>query len=173
MYKRQNIGKASYTEWQEWIESVNDDLPEPENMADAWNNLPELSPPLIDGVLRQGHKMLLAGPSKAGKSYALIELSCAIAEGRRWLSWVCARGKVLYAVSYTHLFVLLDKLEQMDIDTLRSFGMWLEQEGLQAIATRVSTGSECSIIIEDGYIAGETAAEPVKPDAPNWKAGEF
>ena len=70
-------------------------------------------------------------------------------------------------------FVLLDKLEQMDIDTLRSFGMWLEQEGLQAIATRVSTGSECSIIIEDGYIAGETAAEPVKPDAPNWQAGEF
>lgn len=91
-----NIGKASYAEWKEWIESVNDDLPEPESMADAWDNLPELSPPLIDGVLRQGHKMLLAGPSKAGKSYALIELSCAIAEGRRWLGWVCARGKVLY-----------------------------------------------------------------------------
>ncbi len=48
-------------------------------------------------------------------------------------------------------FVLLDKLEQMDIDTLYSFGEWLEQEGLQAIATRVSTGDECSIIIEDGY----------------------
>lgn len=48
-------------------------------------------------------------------------------------------------------FVLLDKLEQMDIDTLNSFGAWLEQEGLQAIATRVSTGNECSIIIEDGY----------------------
>ena len=91
-----NIGKASYAEWKEWIESVNDDLPEPESMAGAWDNLPELSPPLIDGVLRQGHKMLLAGPSKAGKSYALIELSCAIAEGRRWLGWVCARGKVLY-----------------------------------------------------------------------------
>lgn len=91
-----NIGKASYAEWKEWIESVNDDLPEPESMADAWDNLPELSPPLIDGVLRQGHKMLLAGPSKAGKSYALIELSCAIAEGRRWIGWVCARGKVLY-----------------------------------------------------------------------------
>lgn len=91
-----NIGKASYAEWQEWIEGVNDDLPEPESMADAWDNLPELSPPLIDGVLRQGHKMLLAGPSKAGKSYALIELCCAISEGRRWLGWVCARGKVLY-----------------------------------------------------------------------------
>lgn len=48
-------------------------------------------------------------------------------------------------------FVLLDKLEQMDIDTLNSFGEWLEKEGLQAIATRVSTGEECSIIIEDGY----------------------
>lgn len=48
-------------------------------------------------------------------------------------------------------FVLLDKLEQMDIDTLNSFGEWLEQEGLQAIATRVSTGDECSIIIEEGY----------------------
>lgn len=49
-------------------------------------------------------------------------------------------------------FVLLDKLEQMDIETLTDFGMWLEKEQLQAIATRVSTGSECSIIIEDGKI---------------------
>jgi predicted ATP-dependent endonuclease of OLD family len=52
-------------------------------------------------------------------------------------------------------FVLMDKLEQMDLDTLREFGEWLEQEGLQAIATRVSTGDECSIIIEDGYVKGE------------------
>ncbi len=52
-------------------------------------------------------------------------------------------------------FVLLDKLEQMDLDTLNSFGEWLEQEGLQAIATRVSTGDECSIIIEDGYSVKE------------------
>lgn len=51
-------------------------------------------------------------------------------------------------------FVLLDKLEQMDVKTLNSFGAWLEQEGLQAIATRVSTGDECSIIIEDGYSKG-------------------
>ena len=49
-------------------------------------------------------------------------------------------------------FVLLDKLEQMDEDTLNEFGRWLEEEGLQAIATRVSTGDECSIIIEDGMI---------------------
>lgn len=65
-------------------------------------------------------------------------------------------------------FVLLDKLEQMDVKTLREFGAWLEAEGLQAIATRVSTGDECSIIIEDGYIKDET------PPAPRtWKEGEF
>lgn len=91
-----NIGKAGWREWQEWIEGVNDDLPDPENLSAVWDNLPELSPPLIDGVLRQGHKMLLAGPSKAGKSYALIELCCSIAEGRPWVGFDCARGRVLY-----------------------------------------------------------------------------
>lgn len=58
-------------------------------------------------------------------------------------------------------FVLLDKLEQMDTDTLKEFGEWLEREDLQAIATRVSTGDECSIIIEDGY-----ATEPAQTAPP-------
>ncbi len=91
-----NIGKESFTEWQDWIESINDDMPDPESLSSEWNDLPELSPPLIDGVLRQGHKMLLAGPSKAGKSYALIELCAAIAEGKNWLGFNCAQGKVMY-----------------------------------------------------------------------------
>lgn len=74
-------------------------------------------------------------------------------------------------------FVLLDKLEQMDMKTLNEFGHWLEGEGLQAIATRVSTGDECSIIIEDGYVKGQQQYEevsqvPVTP-SPSWKAGEF
>lgn len=69
-------------------------------------------------------------------------------------------------------FVLLDKLEQMDEDTLNEFGHWLEQEGLQAIATRVSTGDECSIIIEDGYVKGQEPEEAPAPQ-PTWKAGEF
>ena len=91
-----NIGKESWNEWQEWIESVNDDLPEPEGLESVWDHLPELSPCLIDGVLRQGHKMLLAGPSKAGKSFLQIELCIAIAEGQKWLSWQCAKGRVMY-----------------------------------------------------------------------------
>lgn len=71
-------------------------------------------------------------------------------------------------------FVLMDKLEQMDIDTLNEFGEWLEAEGLQAIATRVSTGSECSIIIEDGYVKSEE--QPVSETITTnktWKAGTF
>lgn len=72
-------------------------------------------------------------------------------------------------------FVLLDKLEQMDLDTLQEFGSWLEHEGLQAIATRVSTGEECSIIIEDGYSVGTVSEkEIVEPQKlSSWKAGEF
>lgn len=67
-------------------------------------------------------------------------------------------------------FVLLDKLEQLDTDTLQSFGEWLAGEGLQAIATRVSTGDECSIIIEDGtsYVNGANT-ETQK----TWKEGTF
>ena len=91
-----NIGKTSWDEWYEWIESINDDLPEPEGLSNVWNDLPELAAPLINNVLRQGHKMLISGPSKAGKSFALIELCIAIAEGRKWLGWDCARGKIMY-----------------------------------------------------------------------------
>ena len=89
-----NIGKTSWNEWREWIESVSDDLPDPEDELST--SLPKLAPALIEGVLRQGHKMLLAGPSKAGKSFALIELAVCIAEGLPWLGFHCARGRVLY-----------------------------------------------------------------------------
>ena len=91
-----NIGKSNWDEWREWIEAVNDDLPDPEPLESVWDNLPALAAPLIDGVLRQGHKMLLAGPSKAGKSFSLIELCIAIAEGASWFGWPCTQGRVLY-----------------------------------------------------------------------------
>lgn len=76
-------------------------------------------------------------------------------------------------------FVLLDKLEQMDVKTLKEFGAWLESEGLQAIATRVSRGEECQIIIEDGYNINDdtpTANEPLQtaaPVSPAWQPGKF
>ena len=74
-------------------------------------------------------------------------------------------------------FVLIDKLEQMDQITLDQFGKWLEDEGLQAIATRVSTGDECSIIIEDGYSIDNKTHQPTveakseTPQTPSWQGG--
>lgn len=91
-----NIGKSTWDEWKEWIESVNDDLPDPESLEDLFEKPIELAPELIKGMLRQGHKMLIAGPSKAGKSFSLIQLAIAIAEGRQWFGFDCAKGKVLY-----------------------------------------------------------------------------
>lgn len=91
-----NTGKASFEEWRDYIEEITDDLPDAENTADFWDNIPPLRPALIEGVLRQGHKMLLAGPSKAGKSFALIALAIAIAEGKPWMGFPCAQGKVWY-----------------------------------------------------------------------------
>lgn len=91
-----NIGKSSWNEWTDWIAAQNDDLPEVECLDQVWDNLPELADCLIDGVLRQGHKMLVSGPSKAGKSFLLLELAIAIAEGHQWLGWPCRQGRVLY-----------------------------------------------------------------------------
>lgn len=92
-----NLGKSCWEEWRDWVEASTDDLPDTENLADDWGDLPPLADSLIDGVLRQGHKMLLAGPSKAGKSFALIELCICIAEGKPWLErFGCTQGKVLY-----------------------------------------------------------------------------
>lgn len=125
-----NIGKASWSEWKEWIESVNDDLPDPESLEDVWNNLPDLAPTLIDGVLRQGHKMLIAGPSKAGKSFLQIEMCIAIAEGKKWLNWTCTQGRILYVnleldrASCLHRFK--DVYEAMGIrpDHLKNIDIW-------------------------------------------------
>ena len=125
-----NIGKANWAEWKEWIESVNDDLPDPESLEDVWDDLPELAPCLIDGVLRQGHKMLIAGPSKAGKSFLQIEMCIAIAEGREWLGWKCTQGRVMYVnleldrASCLHRFRDVYQSLGYKPDNLRNIDIW-------------------------------------------------
>lgn len=93
-------------------------------------------------------------------------------------SWDCMSGSEQLIVSAAIVrklnpdcgFVLMDKLEQMDMRTLEEFATWLEAEGLQVIATRVSTGDECSIIIEDGYAYSEPAEESQQK---TYRMGEF
>ena len=139
-----------YTELTKKIESVRDEKTDLLNAADL--PLPELS--VRDGELvykgQQWDNM--SGSDRLKVSTAIV----------RKLNPKCG-------------FVLLDKLEQMDLATLHEFGQWLEQEGLQAIATRVSTGDECSIIIEDGYVKSEETGNtnPEHQTAPTWKAGVF
>ncbi len=97
-------------------------------------------------------------------------------EGRRWAD-MSGSDQLRVATAIVRKlnpdcgFVLLDKLEQMDTETLRAFGSWLEAEGLQAIATRVSTGGECRIIIEDGRAVG--AGEEPAQHPKQWKEGVF
>jgi RecA-family ATPase len=90
-----NIGKSSWEEWEEWIVDLNDDLPDIEDLSLSTEE-PKVAPELIEGILREGHKMLLSGPSKAHKSFALIYLAISIAEGRPWLGWKTRHGRVLY-----------------------------------------------------------------------------
>jgi len=84
-------------DYNNWFDDFHDeDLPEVINLDQALVNMPKLPPELIEGVVRLGHKMLLSGASKAGKSFLLMELAIALTEGLRWLGFQCKKSKVLY-----------------------------------------------------------------------------
>lgn len=126
-----NVGKSCWEDWCDWVEACTDDLPDTECLADDWDDLPPLADALISGVLRQGHKMLLAGPSKAGKRFALIELCIAIAEGKTWLGrFSCAQGRVLYInleldrPSCLHRFKDVYTAMGLAPDNLRNIDIW-------------------------------------------------
>lgn len=92
-----NIGCSSWLEWKDYIEGVDDDLPQTVSLLDQLENPPALSPELIGGVLREGCKMIITGESKAGKTCLSQNLAVCIAEGRQWLDmFPCQQGKVLY-----------------------------------------------------------------------------
>ena len=159
-----NIGKTSWNEWYEWIEGVNDDLPEPEGLESVWDDLPELSPCLIEGILRKGHKMLIAGPSKAGKSFLQIELCIAIAEGKKWLQWCCAQGRVMYVNLeldrasclhrfkdvYTSMGIAPENLRNIDIWNLRGKSVPMDKLAPKLIR-RAAKKDYVAIIIDPIY----------------------
>ncbi len=91
-----NVGASSWETWLEWIESTSDDMPAVDNLGDFMDDPPKLPEPLIDGILRCGHKLLISGSSKAGKSFLLMELAISLAEGRPWLGFKVRQGKVMY-----------------------------------------------------------------------------
>ena len=105
-----------------------------------------------------------------------VENGCLLYRGK---AWDCMSGSEQLKVSAAIVralkpecgFILMDQLEAMDVETLREFGAWLEGEGLQVIATRVSGGNECQIIIEDGYV--KDAEKPESQPQRDWRKGGF
>lgn len=121
--------------------------------------------------LLDGAKLPLPGLS--------VEKGCLIYNGKAWdcmssSEQLRVSTAIVRALNPNCGFVLMDQLEKMDMETMREFGAWLESEGLQVIATRVSTGEECQIIIEDGMVAQREEAE-MKEAAPqrDWSKGGF
>ena len=136
--KAEDDAKGYRSQYNELTEKINDLRSKKNSLLDSAElPLPELS--VADGeLIYKGQKWdNMSGSERLKVSTAIV----------RKLNPDCG-------------FILLDKLEQMDMETLKEFGLWLESEGLQAIATRVSTGDECSIIIEDGYVAGQEHPQP-------------
>ena len=91
-----NIGRKSWSDWMDYVDSANDSLPALVTLESYRDDLPTLPEELIKGVLRCGHKMLISGSSKAGKSFLLMELCIALAEGKPWLGFHCRKSRVLY-----------------------------------------------------------------------------
>lgn len=125
-----NVGQPSYDAWIQWLQNQADDLPEFTNLSDVFTNPPPLAPELISGVLREGHKMLLSGPSKAGKSFMQIELAIAVAEGYNWLKFQCRQGKVLYinmeidGASCIHRFIDVYRALGIEPRNLDNIDIW-------------------------------------------------
>lgn len=162
---RQNIDKKrAMTEAEEYKEQYEDLTTQINKVRDARMKLLE------------GAHMPLAGLG--------IEQGVLIYNGQQWDN-MSGSDQLKVAASIVRKlnpqcgFVLMDKLEQMDLDTLKEFGAWLEAENLQVIATRVSTGDECTIYIEDGYSVdhngNKTAAVKETAPAPSkwtWNGGK-
>ena len=105
-----NIGCANYEEWQKFIK---DELSSfaAMNITEFFNDPEDPKPELIHKLLRKGHMMFVAGPSKAGKSFLMIRLAICLSEGLEFLGHVCEKAKVVYvnpeieASSIGHRFI--------------------------------------------------------------------
>ena len=117
------------------------ELPDPVSLSAYYNNRPPLPQELIKGILRVGHKMLIAGSSKSGKSFLLMQLCVAIAKGLTWLGFQCRKGKVLYInfeidkdscinrffMIYDKLGIHDDRMENIDVWNLRGYAVPLDK----------------------------------------------
>ena len=125
-----NIGRKSWVDWMDYVEGVTDTLPDMEPLSAYKDNPPALPEELIKGILRRGHKMLISGSSKAGKSFLLMELCAAVASGSKWLEFDCRKGKVLYInleidpASCVNRFLRIFRRLRLDFRYLDNIVIW-------------------------------------------------
>lgn len=161
----------------EQVELVNAKVRDNQRRADAMREAEELDDQYREMTARieelRSAKMALLDGADLPLPGLAVDNGLLAYEGRRW---DCMSGSEQLRVATAIVrrlkpecgFVLVDKLEQMDAETLREFGEWAEGEGLQVIATRVSVGDECSIVIEDGYGGAGARPENAAESAPGW-----
>ena len=159
-----NIGKKSWSEWLDFVDELNDDLPNPKTLSSVLENPPALADEIIYKILRKGHKMLLSGSSKAGKSFLLMELAIAISEGREWLGFKTRKGKVFYlnleideascinrfATIYKAMKLTPEHADDIIVWTLRGKALTLDKL-YKKIIRRVKDGGFDVIILDPIY----------------------
>ena len=89
-----NLGFPDWASWASW--ALGDKALPIIRLCDIWDHLPPLKPPIIIGILRRGHKMIITGASKSYKSFLMAQLAICIALGMEWLGHECKPGPVLY-----------------------------------------------------------------------------
>lgn len=124
-----NIGRKSWADWMDFVAGINDGLPQIETIdREIIEHPPELAEEVIEGILRRGHKMLISGPSKAGKSFLLMELCVAMTEGRKWLQFPCRKCRVLYINLEIDRNSAINRIsriyEAMHYTTIGAFDLW-------------------------------------------------
>lgn len=144
----QNVGYESFDEWKEYIENLKDTLPDIISFSDL-KELPPLAPELIKGILRKGHKMIISGASKAGKSFLLIELALCIISGKSWLGFKCTKGKVLYinlevdGASFLHRVEAVKEIANIkDVSGLDIWNLRGQQSDIASLTPRLIRRAE-------------------------------
>jgi RecA-family ATPase len=120
------FGAESWTAWE--AAHSNSDLP-PILPGHAFMGQPEPEPPqLVEGVLHQGAKMVLGGPSKARKSWSLIDLMLSVSTGSPWWGFPTRLGRALYLNFELPPFALQYRITRIaaakEIEDFTGFDIW-------------------------------------------------
>ena len=128
-----NLGRKNWADWMMFAgASIAEDggLPDFDELYPFEEHPPEMPVELIQGILRMGHKLLISGSSKAGKSFLLMELCIAIASGLPWLGFPCRQGKVLYVnleidpASCIHRFLEIFHTLGLPAENMKNIKIW-------------------------------------------------